>query len=65
MERFKPEVNMIEIIDKITINCKPNKVFDTLAFYFQSTENYKLWHKDYILCYWKKGKDFLPGSIEL
>ena len=34
-----------------------------MAFFFQNTENYKLWHKDHISCYWKKGKEFSPGSV--
>lgn len=38
-------------------------ICDVLISFFQSTENYKLWHKDHISCYWKKGKDFEPGSI--
>jgi len=54
---------MIEIVDKITINCTPDKVYNTLVFFFQSTEHYKLWHKDHISCRWKKGKDFSPGSV--
>ena len=54
---------MMELTDRITIDCTPNKVYNTLVFFFQSTENYKLWHKDHISCYWKKGKDFSPGSI--
>ncbi|MFC2138307.1 hypothetical protein ACFLTE_09040 [Bacteroidota bacterium] len=54
---------MIELIDKIKINSTPDKIWDTLIFYFKSTDNYKLWHKDHISCYWKKGKDFSHGSI--
>ena len=56
-------IDMIKIVDKIVINCTPDKVNDTLVFFFQSSENYKLWHKDHISCFWKKGKDFSPGSI--
>jgi len=54
---------MSAIIDKIEIDCTPEKVFDTLVFFFRATENYKLWHKDHIACYWKKGKEFSPGSV--
>jgi len=54
---------MIELVDRIKINSTPDKIWDTLVFFFQSSENYKLWHKDHISCYWKKGKDFAPGSI--
>ena len=54
---------MIELIDRITIDCTPNKVYSTLVFFFQNSENYKLWHKDHISCYWKNGKDFSPGSV--
>ena len=53
----------MEIIERITINCTPDKVYDTLLFFFRNSENYKLWHNDHISCYWKKGKDFSPGSI--
>jgi len=54
---------MLEIVDKITIKSTPDKVYNTLVFFFQSTEHYKLWHKDHISCRWKKGKDFSTGSI--
>lgn len=54
---------MIKLVDKIRIYSAPNIIWDRLIFFFQNTENYKLWHKDHISCYWKKGKDFLPGSI--
>ena len=54
---------MIELVDRITIDCTPNKVYSTLIFFFQNSENYKLWHKDHISCFWKKGRDFSPGSI--
>ncbi len=54
---------MTEIVDKITICSTPDKIWDRLVFFFQGTENYKSWHKDHVSCYWKKGKDFLPGSI--
>ena len=54
---------MIDLIDKIKINSTPDKIWDTLIFFFKSTDNYKLWHKDHISCYWKKGQDFSPGSI--
>ena len=54
---------MIELVDRITIDCNPNKVYNTLVFFFQNSENYKLWHKDHISCYWKKGQDFSPGSV--
>jgi hypothetical protein len=53
----------MKLVDKITIDCTPNKVYSALVFFFQNTENYKLWHKDHISCYWKKGKDFSPGSV--
>ena len=53
----------MKLVDKITIDCTPNTVYRTLVFFFQNTENYKLWHKDHISCYWKKGKDFSPGSV--
>lgn len=45
------------------IDCLPDKIFDTLVFFFQDRENYKLWHKNHISCHWKKGKDFSPGSV--
>ena len=54
---------MMELIDKITIKSKPDKIWDTLVFFFQNPENYRLWHKDHISCYWKKGKEFSPGSV--
>ena len=53
----------MELIDKIRIKSTPDKIWDTLIFFFKSTDNYKLWHKDHISCYWNKGKDFSPGSI--
>jgi len=54
---------MTELVDKLTINSTSDRIWDVLVFFFQSNENYKLWHKDHISCYWKRGKDFLPGSI--
>lgn len=54
---------MLEIVDKITIKCNPSAVYNTLLFFFQSSEHYKIWHKDHISCYWKKGKDFHPHSV--
>lgn len=53
----------MELVDKITIKSTPDKIWDTLVFFFQNTENYKLWHKGHISCYWKKGKEFSPGSV--
>jgi hypothetical protein len=54
---------MRELVDRITIDCTPNKVYNTLVFFFQNSENYKLWHNDHISCHWKKGNNFSPGSI--
>lgn len=62
-EHYKSCRSMSAIIDKTVIDCAPEKVFDTLVFFFRDTENYKLWHKDHIACYWKKGKDFSPDSV--
>jgi len=53
----------MEIIDKITISAPPQKVYDTLVFFFRSADNYRLWHRDHVSCYWKKGQDFSPGSV--
>ena len=54
---------MIHLVDKITIKSTPDKIWETIVFFFQNTENYKLWHKDHISCYWKKGKEFSIGSV--
>jgi hypothetical protein len=54
---------MSAIVDRITIHCAPEKVYDLLVSFFQSPENYRTWHPDHITCYWKKGKDFSPGSV--
>ena len=54
---------MRELVDIITIDCTPDKVYNILVFFFQNSENYKLWHKDHISCRWKKGNNFSPGSI--
>lgn len=56
-------MTIMELADKITIDCSPNKVYSTLVFFFQNAENYKLWHKDHISCNWKTGKDFSSGSV--
>ena len=53
----------MKLVDTVTIDCTPDKVYSTLVFFFQNSENYKLWHKDHISCYWKKGKDFSPESV--
>ncbi len=53
----------MKLVDTITIDCTPNKVYSTLVFFFHNSENYKLWHTDHISCYWKKGNDFSPGSV--
>lgn len=49
---------MMELTDKITIKSTPDKIWETLVFFFQNTENYKLWHKDHILCFLKSEKTF-------
>ena len=54
---------MTQLVDRITIECTPDKVYNTLIFFFQSSENYKLWHKDHISCHWIKGSNFSPGSV--
>lgn len=53
----------MEIIEKIAIKSAPDRIWDALVFFFQNSDNYKLWHKDHVSCYWKKGKDFKPGSV--
>jgi len=53
----------MELLDKIIIKSTPDKIWDTMVFFFQNTENYKLWHQDHISCYWKEGKEFSPGSV--
>ncbi len=53
----------MELIDKIKISAPPEKVYETLIFFFRNSGNYKLWHKDHVSCYWEKGKDFSPGSV--
>jgi hypothetical protein len=59
----KRKRKMICLSDKVSINTTPHEILKALIFVFESTENYKLWHKDHILCTWKEGKNFTVGSV--
>ena len=54
---------MTTLEHSIEINAEPSKVFDALVKVFSSSENFKIWHKDHIVCQWLKGRPLEVGSV--
>lgn len=53
----------MELVDCITVHRDPPRVLDTLRYFLQDPEHYRLWHPDHLNCQWIKGDPFKVGSL--